>query len=195
MAKSLLTTKQNKFITEYVKGKFRGNATKSYIAAGYSPKGARSHACVLLTKRNIQQEIERQQEKLAGKMDLEVQEYINELNLTAFSSVKDLFTSGGKMLEPHQLPDDVARAVKSYEVKVNRWGASIKYTFHDKVKAIGEVATLLGFKKKATDPELDRQVPHVIIFQDCEGEVYISNDPERYGTDQKEVPAIPAKVH
>ena len=58
-----LTTKQQRFIEEYV---VDFNATKAAINAGYSQKTARSISCELLTKPDIRSAIKQQLEQLSA---------------------------------------------------------------------------------------------------------------------------------
>ncbi len=58
-----LTTKQQRFIEEYV---IDFNATKAAINAGYSEKTARSIGCELLTNPNIRSAIKQQLERLSA---------------------------------------------------------------------------------------------------------------------------------
>jgi len=53
-------------------------------------------------------------------------------------------------------------------------------TIQNKLKAIDEIARLLGFVKEYADPEIERQTPHVITFKDCDGKTRISNDPSQF---------------
>ena len=69
---NMLTNKQKSFITEYIIDK---NATQSAIRAGYSEKTARNIASNLLTKINIQQEIEKLMNEASEKALVTV-EYI-----------------------------------------------------------------------------------------------------------------------
>ena len=68
-----LTIKQKRFCDGYLKS---GNATQSYINAGYATigDGARVEACKLLTKPNIKSYIQERQQKVDTKHIMSIQE-------------------------------------------------------------------------------------------------------------------------
>lgn len=68
-----LTIKQKKFCDLYMKS---GNATQSYMSAGYATKGdgARVEASKLLTKPNIKEYIAKKQAKIENKRIMSIQE-------------------------------------------------------------------------------------------------------------------------
>ena len=67
MPKPSLSAKQQAFVNEYIVDL---NATQAAIRAGYSPKTANSIACQLLTKLNIQAEIQAAMNKRAEKLNI-----------------------------------------------------------------------------------------------------------------------------
>lgn len=75
--KGTLTPKQLAFCREYIAN--GGNATKAYIHAGYSPNGADSAACRLLSDVRISQEIESRQIRIEMVGDVTQGEVIRDL--------------------------------------------------------------------------------------------------------------------
>lgn len=71
-----MNERQKKFVREYIK---TGNATQSAILAGYSKKTAKSIGQRQLTKVDIKQAIEKEQEKLLKKFNYSVEESFENL--------------------------------------------------------------------------------------------------------------------
>lgn len=86
-----LTVRQKKFCDEYLKS---GNATQSYIKAGYKVKEdvAKVNASRLLTNANIKEYIEKQQAKVQNKNILtiaEIQEDLTQIAKMSTERTKD----------------------------------------------------------------------------------------------------------
>ncbi|MEI6092955.1 MAG: terminase small subunit [bacterium] len=75
-----LTPKQKRFIDNYL---ISLNATDAAIKAEYSEKTARAIGCELLTKPNIQSEIEKRIKKIEDKTEITVEYVLNGLNTLA----------------------------------------------------------------------------------------------------------------
>lgn len=74
-----LTARQSRFVSEYL---IDLNATQAAIRAGYSPSGARQHACRLLMKENVKSAVAEamdRREKRTGLCQDEVIEDLREL--------------------------------------------------------------------------------------------------------------------
>lgn len=85
MANSL-SKKQNVFIAEYLTD---FNATRSYIAAGYSKNGAEVSACKLLRNPKVAAEIERRTEKRIQRLEITADGVLQELAKLGFSNMQD----------------------------------------------------------------------------------------------------------
>lgn len=62
-----MTTKENKFALEYL---IDGNASRAYIAAGYSPKNPDKNAYKLLSRPEIAEFIKVEQDKTSKKLEI-----------------------------------------------------------------------------------------------------------------------------
>lgn len=93
MRKNRLTPKQKVFISEYVHLK---NATRAAIAAGYSPKTARSSGSRLLTNVDISTAIEILLAEQLHKADVTSDSVLQELKRVAFADVSEQ-VYGGKL--------------------------------------------------------------------------------------------------
>jgi phage terminase small subunit len=99
MEKRDLTTKQAKFLKEYIK---TGNGTQSAIKAGYSEKTAKIIASQNLTKLNIKTEIEKHMSKEAEKMGINAEYVLGILKKHAEDEVdKRASLKGAELLGKH----------------------------------------------------------------------------------------------
>ncbi len=81
MASKKLSEKQRRFVFEYVKNPI---ATKAYVAAGYSEKGAGQSAYQLRKLPHVAAEVARQQAQFEKKNELTADRIIKELGEIAF---------------------------------------------------------------------------------------------------------------
>lgn len=134
MSKSKLTPKQQLFVKEYLVDL---NATQACIRAGYSKPTANRMGTYLLSnpvlKRLIQEGMDKRHEKVRLTAD-EVLKEIEKLALVDFSKAYD---EKGNLLLPHQMPEEIRKAVGGIETRKLRNGAIIKkLKFWDKTKAL-----------------------------------------------------------
>src|SRR5215831_8394357 len=71
-----LTARQRRFVDLYV---VSGNATRAYIDAGFSPKGASGHAARLVANGRVAAQIAKRRTDAAAKADLTVAGHLEEL--------------------------------------------------------------------------------------------------------------------
>jgi len=109
----MLSESQQRFILEYLKD---GNARKAAVRAGYSPKTAKQQGSRLLTRVDISDAIQAGIDRHLAGLDLDVKRILEETGRVGISDLKDLFDEGGHLLAPHELPDDVRKAVASIKV-------------------------------------------------------------------------------
>jgi phage terminase small subunit len=79
-------TRQELFAREYV---IDLNATRAYVAAGYSPNGAEASASKLLTNTKVRRLVDQLLSKRASKLDLKAEQVVEELRRLAFSNMLD----------------------------------------------------------------------------------------------------------
>lgn len=94
--KSNLTLKQSRFIDEYL---VDGNATRAFIAAGYSSKLAHTNANKLLHNTTIKAEIERRRAETASKLEITREGLLNDLMDIAKDNKKNFPPSAIKAIE------------------------------------------------------------------------------------------------
>lgn len=152
-----ITPKNLKFIENYIES---GNATQSYIEAGYSSNGARVSSYKLLTNTNIQKAIEKRRLNIANKNDVTAAKIINELAKIAFLKSSDVFSYAESTIEidgveigksvaylkPHnELSDEALSSIAS--IKETNTGLEIK--LYDKQKALDTLSRYVGLSNEA----------------------------------------------
>lgn len=133
--KRKLTNKQKLFIKSYAKSR---NATRAAIEAGYSEDTAGEQGSENLKKLKI--EIQTEIDKLADRIDVDVDDIVRELNILAFSDIEDFVTideGGGITVKPiNEIPEISRRCIESIQedrvIRENPDGT--KVTVHDKIK-------------------------------------------------------------
>lgn len=144
-----LSPKQRAFCREFV---IDHNATKAAIRAGYTERSARSEASRLMTKVNIQEEIEILDAEVAKAAKVDAERWLKEIARIAFSDLSQAFTPEGKLLPIVEMPEDIRRAIIGMEVE-ELWegppgdkfeaGVTRKIKLGDKVRALEMVGKYL----------------------------------------------------
>ena len=151
-----LTPKQQKFVEEYL---IDLNATQAAIRAGYSAKRANAIAHKLLTKADIQMEIQERRSKLSEKSGVDQDRIILEMKRLALFDVRSLFNPDGTPIPIKELSDDAAAAIVGVDVVVSAGNAEtgackvMKYRTPDKNKALENLAKILGFYERRSELE------------------------------------------
>lgn len=117
-----LTKKQQLFADEYL---IDLNATRAYIAAGYSKKGARAGAARLLANVNVQAYIAKKQTKRLEKLEITGERVLQELAKMGFANMLDYVTigkDGQADVDFSQLTRDQAAAI--HEISVDTTGGT-----------------------------------------------------------------------
>ncbi len=144
MAKRGLTAQQKMFAYNILEGM---NQTDAYLSAGYkcTRSAARRNAARLMTNVDIQDAIEKVQGRAAEKAEISQQRILEEEGHLAFLNPQGLVNENGKLLDLHELPDDVARAIVGLDVvRQNDGSLKYKYRFTDKGKSLERLSRHLG---------------------------------------------------
>ncbi len=145
MAKKGLTAQQKMFAYNILEGM---NQTDAYLAAGYKctrSVARRNAARLMLTNADIKTAIEKVQGRAAEKAEITQQRILEEEGLLAFLNPQGLVNENGKLLDLHELPEDVARAIVGLEVIKQIDGSlKYKYRFTDKGKSLERLSRHLG---------------------------------------------------
>jgi phage terminase small subunit len=143
MAKKL-TPLQEKFVNNLLEGMHQDEA---YIKAGYKARGeaARANASRLLTFANVKAALKERQKRAAEKAEVTHQRILEEEGRLAFLNPQGLVNENGKLLDLHELPEDVARAIVGLDVMRQTDGSlKYKYRFSDKGKSLERLERIVG---------------------------------------------------
>ena len=112
-----LNNNQKLFCQLYIK--MGSNGTKAYMEV-YKPNSedtARINASKLLTKTNIREYIEKEQEKIANRNNVTIDRVVQEYAKIAFVDARQLFDDKGLVKEIKDIDDDTAGALSTIKVK------------------------------------------------------------------------------
>ena len=148
-----LTDKQKRFCEEYV---IDLNATQAAIRAGYSEKTARTTAAKMVSKGNIQAYISELQQKHSESTDISAERVLKEYASLGFANASDFYEPNGEPKPINELTKEQAKAISKVIRKVVKTDngteiTTFSYQFHDKLKALENVAKHIGFFEKDND--------------------------------------------
>lgn len=140
-----------------------GNATKAAIRAGYSKRSARQHGQVLLQKHDIIEKINEIKSTIIARHKITIDDVIQQLAHIGFSNLNDiLYVEDGfiKLKEGGDI--DALEQIKLVNFKkVFKSGFSKKYALSlkraDRVKALSELARILGYHDKPKESIADNK--------------------------------------
>lgn len=162
-----LTAQQELFCREYC---VDFNASQAAIRAKYSKKSARATAARLLTKENVQRKIQELQKETAKKIDITVQNVLEELAKLAFSNLPAMLKQQGDsfaLKDLGDLADDQKAAISEITETENNRGRKVKFKLYDKPKALELLGRHLGM---FTDNINIKEMPTVNIILEGEKE-------------------------
>ncbi|MBY5465272.1 terminase small subunit [Rhizobium leguminosarum] len=147
------SAKQKRFVAEYL---IDLNATQAAIRAGYSKKTATVQASRLLTNAKVQEELSKQQSKVAERLEITKERIVDELAKIGFANMLDYMRAGpdgDPYLDFSGLTRDQAAALSEVTVEDFKDGRGeeardvrrVKFKLHDKKGALVDLAKMLGF--------------------------------------------------
>ena len=140
-----LTPRQARFVAEYLVDL---NATQAAIPAGYSQKTANRIASHLLTKVDIRNAVARGATRKLAKADVKADHVLAQIRDIAFGDVRTLFERDGTLKPLHELSDDAAALIASFEVD----GSSTKKVrIMDRLRALELLAKNFGLLTEHLD--------------------------------------------
>lgn len=149
-----LTPKQAKFVAEYI---IDLNATRAYVAAGYSENGASVGASKLLANAKVAAEVAKKTQKIANKLEITAEKVLQELAKLAFFDPRKFFNEDGSAKLIHELDDDTAMALAGMDVMELFEGSG------DQKHAYG---LMKKFKLVDKGQNLERLGKHLKLFTD-----------------------------
>jgi phage terminase small subunit len=140
-APSNLTPKQERFVQEYLVDL---NAKQAAIRAGYSPRRAKQTGSRLVTNGDISREIDRRNQAIADKLELDAERVMQTLAAIAFVDIRKFF-DGGRLKPVAELDPHCAAALQSIEATVDPDGeVTKKIRLKDSIRALELLGKRLG---------------------------------------------------
>jgi phage terminase small subunit len=176
MTKQKLTAQQEKFKNNILSGM---DAKAAYIAAGYKARGATAEAAASRLLRNVKvmSAIEKAQKRASKKAEITQQRILEEEARLAFLNPQGFVNENGKLLDLHELPEDVARAIVGLEIiRQNDGSLKYKYRFTDKGKSLERLSRHLGMYNDKLNLGFNAETLNAIL----------SGLPEEYATAVRE---------
>jgi phage terminase small subunit len=144
MPKRKLTAQQEKFVNNLLEGM---SQTDAYLSAGYkcTRSAARRAAARLLTNVDVSEAIKKAQENAAYRAEITAERILREEMTLAFLNPQRLVDENGKLLDLHELDEDVARAIAGLEVIKQADGTlKYKYRLNNKGRSLERLSRHLG---------------------------------------------------
>ena len=118
-----------------------GNATQAATQAGFSPKTAGRAGNRMLKDVRVRTELDKRRTEIVREMHLNTERLFQEIARLALSDPRRIMHPDGRIKMPHELDDDTAAAIASFEVSID---GGIKYKFWDKNSAQERAAKIVG---------------------------------------------------
>lgn len=138
-----------RFISEYLQD---FNATRAYIAAGFSPNGARQAASRLLADVDVRAEVDRRiaeaEARLTKRYEVTADRITAEMARLGFSNMADYVTfdaKGNPQLNVAGLTRDCSAAIHSIDLEKG------KLRLHDKRASLESLAKMIGMYRDGPD--------------------------------------------
>lgn len=133
-----------------------GNATQAATQAGFSPATASRAGNRLLNDVRVRTELDKRRTEIVADLELSTDRTLREVSRLAFSDPRKIMHANGKIKMPHELDDDTAAAISSFEVSID---GGIKYKFWDKNAALEKAAKVQGLYAK----DNNQQNPPILV--------------------------------
>ncbi len=153
---SKITPKEARFIMEYVKCL---SATEAAIQAGYTDSRdlAQHIGHDIIHKPKIAAQINMQLDAKAKRTMLSADLIIKELLLIASANPRDAFDERGELKDIRDMPENLARAISSFDVKEEYWGTGA---------AREKIATVKSVKFWCKNKALETLARHLKLLTD-----------------------------
>lgn len=130
-----LTARQKKFVEEY---QVDTNATAAAIRSGYSPTHADAVGSRLSRHPPVADALARLAADRAQKAEIDGIRVLREAALIALADIREAYDDQGRLLPPHLMPEQIARAIQAIETDEGPDGETRtrRVRFCDKLKGI-----------------------------------------------------------
>jgi phage terminase small subunit len=150
-----LTPKEEIFVREFLA---TGNATRSAIAAGYSPASAGVSGSKLLKKAKVATELANLRQKLLSKLEISAEKVLQGLAELAFFDPRKMFNEDGGMKRITELDEATVHALAGMDVE--------KLFKHFGKGQAEEVGTITKVRLADRGLNLERLGRHFKLFTD-----------------------------
>ena len=148
-----LNDRQRRFAAEYLKDL---NAKQAAIRAGYSAKTADRIGSRLLSHVEVAAAIASGQAKRADRLQIDSDRVLAELARSAFADPAGAFTETGAIRPIHDMPEDVRRAISSYEIDAD---GAVKVKFWSKPQTLEALGRHLKLFDRAGEEPIETLTP------------------------------------
>lgn len=137
-----LTAKQTRFVAEYVKCL---NGTQAAIAAGYSPRTARSIASENLMKPSIKAALQARQSEQVEQMQTTYREYLEHLGRICDAKIDSIYDHNNRVRHPKDWDPEVYLIIENFKIRKRKNGQlSTEVTFIDRHKYLEMLGNAVG---------------------------------------------------
>lgn len=136
-----LSPRQQRFVEEYI---IDLNATQAARRAGYSQKNAKVSGSTQLSKPNIQKAIAKATAARSQRTAITADRVVRELARIAFGDPRKLLNDDGTLKPLHELDDDTAATISSFEMTELGEAKLSKAKVWDKNAALDKLMRHLG---------------------------------------------------
>lgn len=160
-----LTKKQQMFVKEYLVDL---NATQAAIRCGYSEKTAKEQAYRLFTNVHIMESVQAGMDKRSERVGVTGDRVLEEIGHSAFVDPAKFFDEHGRLLQIHDMPEEVRRSIAGIKVRKERSGE-----FDEDNKPIMDDITEIKVNDKTKNLELYGK--HLKLFNDAPQAVFVAH--------------------
>lgn len=164
-----LTPKQARFVDEFLVDL---NATQAAIRAGYKKHAAFATGHENLRKPKIEAAIAEALKDQQQRTEITADDALKETGYIAFSDIRKLFNENGGLKKPHELDDDIAKAIAGIDVSTVKDGEDLidvrkikLWSKNDALEKLGKHFQLFVERKEVTGKgggPIETETTHVL---------------------------------
>ncbi len=164
-----LTHRERQFVAAFAE---ECNATEAARRAGYSEKNAKHQGAALLRRPRVVAAVDRALDQKARRHQINADRILSEVVAMALFDPRRLYGPDGKILPPHEWPDDAAAGVAGFKVTRTAAGETIQVK-QDKLAALDKLMRYLGLLTPAlqVNHHHEGQVDHRLVIEDMRAEL------------------------
>jgi phage terminase small subunit len=179
----MLHPRKKKFVEVYIRTL---NAAEAYRQAGYSAPDNHTAAAGghrMLTRVDIQEELQRRQKVLAEREEVTTNKVLDEFARCGFSNMEDYLEfddAGVRLKASTELGTKKMAAISEVGEVTTEHGKTIKFKLHDKIRALENLGEHLGlFPKKLDLTTGGKPIATTVVVPAFDGVVAVPADGEK----------------